>query len=62
MSKLQYQLYAENKRAILIVFQAVDAAEKANAKRRNIKRGKKRQAANLFTPNICKTKPGIPTK
>ncbi len=31
MSKLQYQLYAENKRALLIVFQAMDAAGKDGA-------------------------------
>lgn len=31
MSKLQYQLYAENKRSLLIVFQAMDAAGKDGA-------------------------------
>ena len=31
MSKLQYQLYAENKRSLLIIFQAMDAAGKDGA-------------------------------
>lgn len=31
MSKLQYQLYAENKQALLIIFQAMDAAGKDGA-------------------------------